>query len=347
MPEKSPEWDNDRVEKGTPLSFSIDFSILSDRQISGCAHYEAPDLENEVIEINAIRKALDCFMQHPILHYQHTERPIGTITKAEIVEKGLYIECSIYDTPDTDDVWDEIRKGFLNKFSIYGRRLKGNDQCRIPSENRISPCVTKAITLYSISAVGNNAINQMTFLEFAKALRGDIVTDEDIENVIEKAEDAPTQEAPLLKADTNTSSILERLAGVEQTLQGLVDSDKQVHESMGETAKAEEVEEPGETEEKKCGCSAMKATVDEEEDDENAIVKASVVDLDIITKAEMVSIQKAFDQKIAALESRISEMEEQTIQKGGQVVIIADQLTDSDKSAFNPLIANAKALGGI
>lgn len=335
------------MEKGTPLSFSIDFSILSDRRISGCAHYEAPDLENEVIEINAIRKALDCFMQHPILHYQHTERPIGTITKAEIVEKGLYIECSIYDTPDTDDVWDEIQKGFLNKFSIYGRRLKGNDQCRIPSENRTSPCVTKAITLYSISAVGDNAINQMTFLEFAKALRGDLVTDEDIENVIEKAEDVPQEEPSLLKADTNVSSILERLAGVEQTLQGLIDSDKQVHESMGETAKAEEVEEPGETEEKKSGCSAMKATVDEEEEDEDAIVKASVVDLDIITKAEMVSIQKAFDQKIAALESRISEMEEQTIRKGGQVVIIADQLTDSDKSAFNPLIANAKALGGI
>lgn len=341
MPEKSPEWDQDRVEKGTPLSFSIDFSILSDRQISGCAHYEAPDLENEVIEIEAIRKALDCFMQHPILHYQHTERPIGTITKAEIVEKGLYIECSIYDTPDTDDVWDEIRKGFLNKFSIYGRRLKGNDQCRIPSENRISPCVTKAITLYSISAVGNNAINQMTFLEFAKALRGDMVTDENIEETIEKAEDVPQEEPTLLKADTNTSSILERLAGVEQTLQSLVDSDKQVHESMGETAKAEEVEEPGETEEKKCGCAAMKATVDEEEEDEDAIVKA-----DVIQKA-IADVQKAFDQKIAALESRISEMEEQTIQKGGQVVIIADQLSESDKSAFNPLIANAKALGGI
>ncbi len=110
---------------------------------------------------------------------------------------------------------------------------------------------------------------------------------------------------------------------------------------MGETEKAEEVEEPGETEEKKCGGSAMKATVEDEEDDADAIVKA-----DVIQKA-IADVQKAFDQKIAALESRISEMEEQTIQKGGQVVIIAEQLSESDKTAFNPLIANAKALGGI
>lgn len=338
MPEKSPD-NSESISKGQPnLSFSVDFSIFSDRRIRGRAHFEQKDLENEIILIDAIKKALDQFMEHPILHYQHTERPIGTITKAEIKDKGLWIEASIYDTPDTDDVWAEIQRGSLNKFSIYGRRLQGNDQCRISPENRMSPCVTKAIALWSISAVGDNAINQMTFLEVIKSLRGDTVTDEVTEEIVQKAdEESPQSEETLLKSETNTSSILERLAGVEQTLQSLVDSDKQVHESMGETAKAEEVEEPGEDEEKKCGCAAKAEPV--ETDTSEEIVKG-----DVIQKA-FDEFRKAYDEKIAALESRIATMEEETVKKGGSVVIIPEQLSPEDARIVNPMILNAKALG--
>jgi len=341
MPEKHRDHQSPCIRKSRELSFSIDFSILSDRRIGGLAHFEQADLENEIIEIDAIIKALPNFMEHPIIHYQHTERPIGTITKAEIKDKGLWIEGSIYDTPDTDDVWEEIQNGSLNKYSIYGRRLKGNDQCRIPPENRMSPCVTKAIALWSISAVGDNAINQMTFLEVIKALRGDTVTDEETQEVEEKAEETP-QEPELLKAETNMSSILERLGGVEQTLQSLVNSDKQVHESMGDAEKAEEPEmdessesDDGE-EETKCGCAkATPVEIDMSEE----IVKA-----DVIQKA-FDEFKKASDERFAALESRIVEMENQTIQKGGNVVIIPAQMTPEDRAAINPMIQNARALG--
>lgn len=334
MPEKSPD-NSEKFSKGQPnLSFSVDFSIFSDRRIRGRAHFEQKDLENEIILIDAIKKALDQFMEHPILHYQHTERPIGTITKAEIKDKGLWIEASIYDTPDTDDVWAEIQRGSLNKFSIYGRRLQGNDQCRISPENRMSPCVTKAIALWSISAVGDNAINQMTFLEVIKSLRGDTVTDEVIEEIVQKAdEETSTEEETLLKAEGNTSSILERLSGMEATLQRLVESDAQVHAGMGDASKAEEI---GEIEEK-CGCAAKASPVEIDTDDE--IVKA-----DVIQKA-IDEFRKAYDEKIAALESRIVAMETETVKKGGSVVIIPEQLSPEDARIVNPMILNAKALG--
>ncbi|MFA6690271.1 MAG: hypothetical protein WCS18_12445 [Sphaerochaetaceae bacterium] len=337
-PENRRDPQSQQIQKGRELSFSIDFSILSDRRIGGLAHFEQADLENEIIEIDAIRKALPDFMEHPIIHYQHTERPIGTITKAEIKDKGLYIEGSIYSTPDTDDVWEEIQNGSLNKYSIYGRRLKGNDQCRIPPENRMSPCVTKAIALWSISAVGDNAINQMTFLEVMKALRGDTVTDTE-EETEQKAEETP-QEPELLKAEGNMSSILERISGLEETIKGLTTPAPQ----EDETEKAEEPEEAveekaepeDEEEEKGCGCAKAKPI---ESDPADEIVKA-----DVVQKA-FDEFKKATETRIAGLESRIVEMEKETIQKGGQVVIIPSQMTPEDRAAINPMIQNARALG--
>ncbi len=335
-PEKCRDPQSQQIQKGRELSFSIDFSILSDRRIGGLAHFEQADLENEIIEIDAIRKALPDFMEHPIIHYQHTERPIGTITKAEIKDKGLYIEGSIYSTPDTDDVWEEIQNGSLNKYSIYGRRLKGNDQCRIPPENRMSPCVTKAIALWSISAVGDNAINQMTFLEVMKALRGDTVTDTE-EETKQKAEET-SQEPELLKAEGNMSSILERISGLEETIKGLTTPAPQ----EDETEKAEEPEEAveekaepeGEEEEKGCGCAKA----------EPVEIADEIVKADVIQKA-FDEFRKAADAKFAALESRVDEMENQTVKKGGQVVIIPSQMTPEDRAAINPMIQNARALG--
>lgn len=340
MPEKCRDPPSQQIQKGRELSFSIDFSILSDRRIGGLAHFEQADLENEIIEIDAILKALPDFMEHPVIHYQHTERPIGTITKAEIKDKGLWIEGSIYDTPDTDDVWDEIQNGSLNKYSIYGRRLKGNDQCRIPPENRMSPCVTKAIALWSISAVGDNAINQMTFLEVMKALRGDTVTDTE-EETKQKAEETP-QEPELLKAEGNMSSILERISGLEETVKGLTTPAPQEDETEKAEEPEEVVEEKAEPEDepeeetKGCGC-AKAAPIESDPADE--IVKA-----DVIQKA-FDEFKKANDLRFAELESRIVEMEAQTIKKGGNVVIIPSQMTPEDRAAINPMIQNARALG--
>ena len=96
-----------------PLSFSIDFQVTGERQIEGVAHYEEVDRENEIILIGAIQKALEDFMKHPIAHYQHTERPVGTFTKCEIKDKALHVACDIYNTKDTDDVWNEIQKGIF------------------------------------------------------------------------------------------------------------------------------------------------------------------------------------------------------------------------------------------
>ena len=129
-----------------------------------------PDRENEVIETSAMRQALHNFMKHPILHLQHTERPVGIAIEAVVKSTGeTHIEAEIFETDDTDDVWDLIEKGGLSKFSIYGRRKQTAGQCHLSPNQRSGPCITKSLDLWSISIVGTNAVNQDTYLEIAKA----------------------------------------------------------------------------------------------------------------------------------------------------------------------------------
>ncbi len=177
----NPEKEGDRftclnlLQKGNDFELRIDFKPTTGRQIEGRAHFEKVDKENELILLEAIGDSLPQFMKHPILHVQHTERPVGTVTKSVInlEDRAIDLVASIFETEDTDDVWHEIKSGSLNKFSIYGKRLKGSPECSIPPSARTSPCITKALVLYSISVVGDNAINDGTYLTPVTKAGGD------------------------------------------------------------------------------------------------------------------------------------------------------------------------------
>lgn len=361
------------IQKGDHLQIVSDFSFTTDRKIRGCAHFPTIDKENELILSEAVKNALPQYMQHPILHLQHTERPVGVVTKAEIDAEGaLHIEGSIFDTPDTDDVWADIETGKLNKFSIFGRRDQGTHECKIPPGRRLSPCVTKALTLFSISIVGENAMNPNTFLEVAK---GDITPFGEYENFKECTEKNREKENPEaycasvhekitgkwpaekageqgddkpvdaeLTQDLRNPSLMqksieefgERLAKIEETLSKLVESDKKVHETMGKSEDEKLTEEK--TEE-----TVEKAAVVEEARPEY-IVKA---DMDFEIKKAVDEVRKAYDDKFATIEKAyadlketVDEMKKETIEKGGHVVIISKDALDA-----NPKIGHLDMIG--
>jgi len=143
-----------------------------DRLIRGCASVPKVDQENEIVVTDAISAALSDFMALPVLHLDHTERPIGLVTKAEIDNSGsLQIEAKIKPTECCNDVWDRIRAGDLTQFSIYGRRREGSNSCRLRPEHRTEPCTTSKLFLDSISICPKNmAINEDTFLEIVKGI---------------------------------------------------------------------------------------------------------------------------------------------------------------------------------
>lgn len=172
---------------GTPFEVSFDFEVLSksERTIRGVASVESIDRENELITKSALKEAIGGFEQLPILHYQHTERPIGICTKALITDRGLEIEGKIPTHPQWDDIWERITKGDLTKYSIHGRRRVFSPECKLAVNSRDSPCITKGLYLDSISIVsGATAINQDTFVEVVKAMRDELANSTDNLNIV-------------------------------------------------------------------------------------------------------------------------------------------------------------------
>lgn len=347
------------IQKGKELQLQTNFTIHTDRKISGCAHFETIDREKEIVLLKALAEALPEFMQHPILHYQHSERPVGTVTKAEIRDNGLYLEASIFDTHDTDDVWSEIQKGEINKYSIYGIRKSSSPECKLHPAARTSPCVTKALDLWSISVVGDNAINQETYLNVVKShgyyKNGDILiraeTAENSNFMHEKVDNMPFGEdeekkeeeveksdgTELLTEPTNTSEIMTRLGKVESILQQLVESDKQVHATMDKGEEMTETEEQKEETVEKCNDGKVTKADETSAPTEDTITKAYVAD----------EVKKAFDaiDEIKKAQSdilaRIETIEKNKIEKGGTVVVLVDE-----KDSINPALSNLEMIGG-
>ncbi len=337
------------LQKGQSLQLVADFTISGDREIYGVAHVPTIDRENEIILSDAIREALPQYMELPILHVQHTERPVGTVTKALVDDEGkLHLYGKIKETPDTDDVWEDILKGELNKFSVFGKRLIGTPECAISPGQRYNPCITKAMHLFSISIVGDNAMNQDTFLKVAKAYNsesdgmeeeekkddkeevekcGKVCTKGDEEEQVEKSDEPALAHEP-----TNISSIMSRLDGLEKSFtEFTAKKDDEVEKSEEGDDKMEEDKKKDETVEKAAPVVEDKVEVSPAPE---YVVKAELTQY--ITKAEFDTISKAYTE----LKDRVDKMEKETIEKGGNVVII-----QNDFMKDNPHMGNLDSIG--
>ncbi len=384
--------------KASPLRFSIDFEITGERKIRGRAHTPEVDRENELILLKAFEATLPKFMKAPIMHEQHTERPVGIFTKVALTD-GLDIEGEIFE--HCDDVWERVKKGEYNRFSIYGQRRIGSPECSLQPAQRITPCITKALDLYSISLVGENAINEGTWLELVKSFSDyyknehilikaentdssliHVVTDGDKELPFGEYKDFAACEAanknkgdpgaycasiehqitgkwPAEKAaepdnmdlvhdPKNLSNIMERLDNLDNMAARVTELEKCYQTMKGETMtetedKKEEVEKCSDTEKKAEEVPKVPETV------EKAVVPA---DPEVISKADVEGlISKAITEKFGTIEKSITELtasvdeiKKQKIEKGGNVVVITQELKPEEK---NELLKNSAALGGI
>lgn len=387
-----------------PISIDFNLSILdqNERKFRGVAHTPTLDREKELILSEAIKKALPYFMELPVIHLNHSERPIGIVTTARIAEDQLIIEGNFKSTPDADDVWGEILAGRLNKFSIYGRRLEGSPECSVDPNRRNQPCITKAIWLDSISVCGDNAINPNTFLQVMKSfeskaettgssLAHDTVgtrsnkklsqaglsmpenemvnpiapmTSQPVETHRNAVNKCPVCKGPEEKQEMDEDSrveksdpVMAKLDKVIATLEKLVESDKKVHSTMEKSEMTEDKKEEKVEEVQKAEVEAKPPKAPKPKTEE--IVKAEVETftkafddkLSEIKKAydgQITEIRKAYDEKFTAfqkahdeLKAEVEKMKTETIQKGGQVVVIAEK--DGDVST-DGMLANVKMI---
>ena len=325
-----------------PFHFQIDFQpVGKGRKIRGMVSSPNQDLEKEIITAKAFREALSNFMKHPILHVRHTERPVGLATSAVVKANGeSHIEAEIFTSEDTDDVWDEIEKGSLCKYSIFGRRKVVEGPCHLSPGMRSSPCITKALDLWSISLVGNNAINQDTYLEIAKSnLGADDVeyfteklalifksgpTNSEIQGDImvqdPKPEDqAPTTAEEIVKASPETDT---RLSAIETNIGEIV-------KAIGGLAEI------------------MKAATPPPAPTSDPIIEKAKLDLAPIVKAAVDAavgdIRKSMDTLVsdfAIVKSELETVKGTVVRKSGTAVYIPLEGED-----YNPRLANLSAIG--
>ncbi len=250
-----------------PYSLTLDLSWTEDDEgvlvVSGCASVPKPDRENEVITKEAIEAALPSFMKLPILHLDHTERPVGLITDVGFEGDEFHIRSPIKDTPDCRDVRDRIRSGELAQFSIYGRRLKGSSSCRLHPERRSEPCLTYELALDSVSICPkNNAIQADSYVEHngdsivVKSMNSDsALVHETADGSMEKVDMVDTTDAPAESAPTGNdfeqqvvgalTSLSERLAALEQAVEEMTSVEPDDIEKADEDYDGAEYEDNG------------------------------------------------------------------------------------------------------
>jgi hypothetical protein len=313
--------------------------------------------------------AIPAFMRLPILHVDHSERPAGVITSCRVLKSDdsvlqksspyfdpdarvgdTYFRAEIPADGDTDDIWGKIEKGLYKKISIYGVRTLASDECKLLPHQRVSPCITKAIRLWSFSLVGDNAINPDSYIKIAKSFSPDLC-DSFVENVNE-----------LIKAAFPDGTMA---PDSDQTGKDIASGDASGEPQVITKAELDPVIQDmtlikGDMAELKTGISGIldfiKKSVPAESvleekvapSAEDYITKATLEPvLDLIVKAKVdlavADIKKAYDAKFVEMQEQMKAFGSETIRKGGNTVVLTmDGIPGG--SMENPFMANMSAL---
>lgn len=131
------EWDLKKIK-------SVDGSV----QIEGYANTVDKDRVGDVVLPAAFEKTLPQYMENPVLLFQHDwDKVIGTVTSAEVDDKGLLIKAKVSNAKDVEDVRTKIAEGSLRTFSI------GYNEVDAVFDERTKTNVIKELELLEISVV--------------------------------------------------------------------------------------------------------------------------------------------------------------------------------------------------
>jgi hypothetical protein len=337
----------DDIEKEWNLN--LDELLKSEREFSGTFHKPVIDKENDIIPASAMDKAMDDFMILPTLQEVHTERTVGIVTKAwKNGEDEYYLEGKIKPGDDCDDVWQKIKKGEYDGLSIGGRRVSYSKECAIPSLIRDTPCVTHRLKLYNVSVCSSPVNPEASIDEFNKVAKGEeifdldetlkksMTTDSGLSHDIYDGKRKKMDEAEVTTVDKSDENII-----TKADIDGLTEAIWELHKSFEShfssltTPQPQGIKGKGHSVEN----TMSKAEEEEEEEKEEKKVKKSedapANNFELIVKAQ--------DEKIAALTDQLDKLKETTvIRKGGEAVIIPEQLSKND-----PILTNMGLLTGV
>lgn len=119
--------------------------------VSGWASNFDVDRVGDIVTRNALERALEGYKRNPILLYNHSyAQPAGTVTKALVNDRGLWIEATLPRPASgglTAHYWDLVRRGAMRALSIGG----------VWKRDALKRLVEIDLREISVAAVGVNA----------------------------------------------------------------------------------------------------------------------------------------------------------------------------------------------
>ena len=88
------------------------------------------DRQNEIITREALVKAKDDLLKNPTIFYEHKhdQLPVGKTIATEVDDRGLLITVEFTKAEFASDLWNLIKEGIINRFSIGGRVLEAQEK---------------------------------------------------------------------------------------------------------------------------------------------------------------------------------------------------------------------------
>jgi HK97 family phage prohead protease len=108
------------------------------------------DLQDDIISEEAIKaSARDLIENSTVLHNHNTDDAIGRVLASRARKDGLFLKIMVSKT--APEIWQQIREGVLNKFSVRGKVLEARKQW-ISDEKRYARVIMK-MRLLEVSLV--------------------------------------------------------------------------------------------------------------------------------------------------------------------------------------------------
>jgi HK97 family phage prohead protease len=118
--------------------------------VEGYAATSDFDLQEDIITEEAIRtSAKDLIESSTVLHNHNTDEAIGRVLTSRARKDGLFLKILVSKTAPT--IWQQIKEGVLNKFSVRGKVLEARKQW-IPELKRHARVILK-MRLLEVSLV--------------------------------------------------------------------------------------------------------------------------------------------------------------------------------------------------
>lgn len=180
--ELQPIQNPNRVEMNLNMELDGNFKVLEkseDRIIGGYASFAIVDSDSQYIPPEVLEEGLETLLEddgfYANIMVTHNNIQVGRIVKSygnyetHVDDKGLFIVAKIREGGNleiADEVWDKIREGELNSFSIAGEVTNKHESC----DNESCWEVIDEINIFEVSLTSRPTNKASTFEVISKSL---------------------------------------------------------------------------------------------------------------------------------------------------------------------------------